>query len=101
MPKPVCVKCHCFYRPKKNGFFITEAMPKYSPGAPNENIRGLRAPEAWEPYKLWVGDKWQCPDCGHEIVVGFASNPVSEHYLPDFDEKAKLYNPNDFRVNDC
>lgn len=97
MPKPVCVKCACFYRPKKNGYYLIEGMPT---GAhdPTENIRGLRRPEAWEPYKLWNADLYECPDCGHQIVVGFGQSPMAEHYMPKFKELAER---SDLMVNDC
>lgn len=112
MPKPVCVKCECFYRPHKNGYSFIEGKPKgtYSP-IPTadgkvelvrdrpEDIRGLRAPDAWEPYKLWNGDLWKCPDCGHEIVVG-CLNQVSEHYKPDWDEMIIQFDPQ-ITVKDC
>lgn len=94
--KPVCVQCHCFFRPEKNGFCFTEGMPKVS-GAP----RGNRDPEAWEPYKLWRGDLWKCPDCGAEIIVGVAQHNFHEHYLPDFKEAAKETGADKFQVNDC
>lgn len=96
MPKPVCVKCQCFYRPEKNGFCFTEGMPK-GLNAP----RGLRDPSAWEPYKLWRGDLWKCPDCNHLIIVGCASSNFHEHYLPGFTEAAAATGADQLQVNDC
>lgn len=96
--KPVCVACKCFYRPEKNGYYFTEMMPKGNHR--NELIRGIRAPELWEPYKFWVGDLWKCPDCGHEIVVG-ANGPVMEHYMEDFGKFVSTYDNSGLQVNDC
>lgn len=101
MPKPVCVKCQCFYRPEKNGFCFIEGKPDGLGNLPNEEIRGTRLPEAWTPYKLWMSDKWKCPDCGHEILTGFGACPISEHYLPDFEAKVALTKGDQLQVNDC
>lgn len=104
MPKPMCVRCQCFYRPKKNGVGVVEGMPVQIRGEEkvreNEDIRGRRRPEAWSPYKLWVADLWECPDCGHELIVGWASAPVSEHYKPEFKAEIMARRPV-LLVNDC
>src|SRR5262245_37605123 len=101
MLKPVCVKCQCFYRPEHNGHFFTEMMPNgYHSGSP-EDRRGVKAPDTWTPYKLWVGDLWQCPECGHQIVVGVIAGPVSEHFHPDFESLRKSYGGDQLNVNDC
>ena len=60
---------------------------------------GIAAPHLWKPYKLWLGDLWECNGCGHQIVVG-ALNPVSEHYMPDFDDQVQAMKPK-LIVNDC
>lgn len=96
--KPVCVKCKCFYFPKKNGFKFIEGMP--IGGSHSENIRGYRHPELWEPYKLWNGDLWECPDCGSQIVVGVLGGPISEHYMSSFKEVAEALGAT-LQVNDC
>lgn len=101
MPKPVCVTCKCFYRPEKNGYRFLEGMPNGTADL-GENIRGHRKPSAWEPYKLWNGDLWKCPDCGHLIIVGCGHQPVSEHYMPNFTEIVEhLIHPDKLQVNDC
>lgn len=97
MPKPACLKCRCFYRPKRNGYRIVEGMPNGTVMPGEENIRGLAKPEAWQPYKLWVADLWQCPDCGHELVTGWGVNPLSEHYKPGFSELIGGL----VQINDC
>ena len=101
MPKPVCVKCRCFYRPHKNGYYLIEGMPRgIHAGVSAEEGRGLRRPELWEPYKLWVGDLWKCPDCEHEIVVGFGSRPTAEHYQLGFKEECAAHSDL-IQINDC
>ena len=93
--KPICVPCHRFYRPKKNGRFFVEGMPignNVQPGTAN--------PELWEPYKLWSGDEWECQGCGNTIIVGTGHDPVAEHYEPDFAERVETYGAV-FQVNDC
>lgn len=87
--KPICVKCELFYRVKKNGVRFEEGMPTTSePGAP------------WEPYKLWVGDLWECRGCGDRIIVGVAPAPLAEHYQPDYAERVAREGSL-FRVDDC
>lgn len=101
MPKPVCVACRCFYRPEKNGFFLVEGKPDNNTQdlSPDE-YRGTRHPEVWSPYKLWIGDMWECPECHHQIVVGFAGQPISQDYLPGFEEKIEACG-NPIQINDC
>lgn len=96
MAKPVCVKCHRFYKPAKNGFAFIEGMPK--PGVTNPR-RGTEAPSDWEPYKLWVGDKWQCQGCNHEIIISNLQ-PVSERYYHDFRDSVEAFEAR-YQVNDC
>lgn len=95
MPKPICVPCQRFFRVKKNGFGVTEMMPMKDGAKP-----GKETPELWTPYKLWVGDLWECEGCNTQIVVGIPSTPVAEHFQPEFmDWRAKL--DAGFQVNDC
>jgi len=96
MPKPVCPACQCFYRPKQNGFSFVEGMPDGSA----HNIRGKRSPESWRPYKLWNGDLWECPDCGAQVVVGCAPQPIAEHYQPTFAKSVAEFGAT-LQVNDC
>lgn len=101
MPKPVCVGCRCFYRPTHNGFVFMEGKPDNNPKRiPADELRGHRHPEAWTPYKLWNGDLWACPDCGHEIVVGVIGPPLAEHYEKNFAETVEQFPPR-IQVNDC
>lgn len=87
MLKPICVKCQRFYRAKKNGYRFIEGMPI----AGNERPKpGTAEPGQWEPYKLWVGDLYECGGCGNQLVTGVAREPLAEHYMPDFAEKVAL-----------
>ncbi len=53
MPRPICVNCKIEFRCKKNSFLVRD--PESGPA----------------PSTYWSGDKFQCPGCGVEIVVGF------------------------------
>jgi len=97
--KPICVKCQCFYRVRRNSFAFIEGMPNGT-AAPRENIRGLRKPEAWQPYKLWNGDLWECPDCGHQTISGVGFVPIAEHYQPQFGKAVETFRPTVY-INDC
>ncbi len=93
--KPICVPCQRFYRPKKNGTFFIEGMPREGGAQP-----GKREPEKWGDYKLWCGDLWVCEDCGSEVIVGVGSVPVAEHYQDGFAKMKMAYNPS-IKINDC
>lgn len=93
--KPVCVPCKRFFRPIRNGEPFVEKMPKENGAAP-----GTSEPEKWAPYKLWMGDLYECRGCGARVIVGVAWKPLAEHYQPDFDEWVKSYAPK-VEVNDC
>ncbi len=94
MLKPACVKCRRFYRPKKNGFPMIEGMPVVNGAEP-----GLAEPEAWQPYKLYQGDLWECRGCGAEIVVG-CGTPIAEHFQPTFEQTVESLGAT-LQVNDC
>lgn len=102
--KPICVACSRFYRPEKTGYYFLEGMPGPVPsGDDSDNLRtavpGLSEAAHWSPYKLWCGDLWRCPGCGHQIISGVGREPVAEHYEKDFAEQTA--NPDLFQVNDC
>jgi hypothetical protein len=94
MPKPVCVKCKRFFKPKKNGVWLMEQMPSHDRAAP-----GTGEEEAWRPYKVWHADLLVCHGCGTEIIVGFAPQPIAEHFEDNFfrDALATVTHT----VNDC
>lgn len=95
MPKPVCVSCQRFFRPKKNDFPWIEGMPKENNAPP-----GNSEPEKWKPYKLWLSDLWECNGCGMQIVVGHGREPVSEPYKHTWAAANEHYKPR-LQVNDC
>ena len=74
---------------------FVEGMPVGATAQP-----GTSSPELWQPYKLWRGDLWKCQGCGHEIISGVASQPVSEHYTVDFEKVVATYGVT-LQVNDC
>lgn len=75
--RPVCVPCRRFYRCEKNEFNWEEGT-----------------------YRIWTGDKWKCPGCHTEIIIGVPARPWAEHFQPDYDESVRVYKPQ-IRVNDC
>lgn len=119
--KPICATCNLFFQSKTNGVYFEEGMP--GPGAARRELvplplgttidqdlypsfinyptRVKPGPlDGWESYKLWVGDLWQCPGCGAEIIVGVPPNPIREHYQADYQEMvAKL--GAERRIDDC
>ena len=72
MPKMVCVNCQTELQIEKTGVFVIEMF--------------LDPPV---PYKIWNADLWQCPGCHTEIVSGFASHQLVEHYEDDFEDMYK------------
>ena len=98
MPKPACSKCLRFFRPKHNGFYFIEGMPV---GTDTRRVQpGTAEPENWKPYKLWVGDLWECKGCGAEILVGSPSSCIAWHHESNFDELVALYGAT-LQINDC
>jgi hypothetical protein len=97
MMKPICVPCQRFFKVKKTGFYFLEGYPE----GDNRAKPGTAEPQKWKPYKLWVGDLWQCEGCGTKIVSGFGSGAISEHYQDGFTEKVSRYGADQFQVNDC
>jgi hypothetical protein len=95
--KPVCVKCHRFYRPKKNGKYFVEGKPANGAKRPRP---GLAEPDKWVPYKLWVGDLWECPDCKAEIIVGVSFAPVDADFTKTFTKSIEDFDAK-LQVNDC
>ncbi len=58
MRRHVCVKCEVQMRCEKNGVVVAEMYMD------NKEI-----------YRLWNADKYKCPICWAEVVVGFAEHP--------------------------
>jgi hypothetical protein len=99
MLKPICLPCHRFFRPKKTGLMFTEGMPRPQEEETRAAPIGNRDPSQWEPYKVWSGDLWECPDCHAEIIVGTGRDPVSQNYMPDFAKWHAIANT--VQINDC
>lgn len=96
--KPICVPCQRFFRVKQNGFYFIEAMPVYNERHP---LPGTAEPAKWTPYRLWVGDRWECEGCGAVIVSGVGLGPIAEHYQPEFAERIQRLGADQLQVNDC
>jgi len=98
--KPVCVKCACYYRVRKNGVWYVEMKPKEGRLSP----RGHADPDKWEPYKLWQADLWECPECHHLIISGSGFRAAFEDYQPEFKpflESLVIQGRLGVFVNDC
>lgn len=93
MPKPICVKCGTFCKPKRNGVYVCEYMPRHSNAPP-----GIANAKGWMPYKVWVADMNSCHTCGYEVVHGFGGSPMSERHHDDFDKWMALVT---VHVYDC
>ena len=120
--RPVCIHCKFFFRILKNGVFFEEGMPvgdhpftvvepdaltsdtKINKHSRSPTIRCIVCRQLrnahWGPYKLWIGDQYECPGCHTQIIIGVPNNPFSEHFMPDYTEQVKEHAPL-LRVNDC
>ncbi len=94
--KPICVPCQRFFRPKTNGYHFLEGMP-----TDNYALPGRQEMRKWKPYKLWVGDLWECRGCKAQIVVGVPSLEIAEHYQDKFADEVHRRNATQLQVNDC
>ena len=70
---PICVPCKQAMRCEKNSFLVKDAK--------SEGITG----------SVWSGDKFKCPDCGTEVVVGFGKPRLACRVNPE-DAKAMEFN---------
>ena len=95
MPKPVCVPCQRFFRPKKNGLAWVEGMPIESGALP-----GTAEPEKWQPYKLWNSDLMECEGCGAQIIVGHGLKPLSIQHEDEFASRVESWGAT-LQINDC
>lgn len=77
MTMELCLKCNKNYRTKKGGVVVNELAEFGS-------------------YKLWAADLKECPECGHQIIAGFAKEEYSEHYKPD--HKERLQKAKDLKI---
>lgn len=97
--KPVCVKCQRFYRVTRNGYYFMEGMPIGGQGF--STLAGTADPERWTPYKIWVGDLWECPDCLAQTVVGVGAHPIAEHFEDRFEDVRQRTGADRLLVKDC
>lgn len=71
----VCAKCNRAMRPKKNGVAFTEMAQD-------------------RPYKLWMGDLWECQDCGAEMIYSHPQqSPIAESYEARFAAQMESFKP--------
>jgi len=70
-PGYACVPCSTYLRPRKNEITVLETF------------------EDGRPYKIWAADLWECPDCGHQIVLGYGQQCLTEHFKDDFQDYLK------------
>jgi hypothetical protein len=89
----VCVDCKRFFKTLRNGVVVGEQMPSC-----NKTLSGTAQEEDWHPYKVWRADLLECRGCGKQIVSGFASCAMAEHYQPNFDMFQQHVT---IKVNDC
>jgi hypothetical protein len=92
----ICVPCKKIYRPERNGVHFQEMMPIPNSMEPDPAT-------GWSSYKLWVGDRWKCPGCGHEIIGGIPQQPIAEHYQAEYRALLQEYQAREDVINvaDC
>jgi hypothetical protein len=95
--KPICVPCARFYRPKRNGVYLCEGMPH---GPEWDGQIGRDSP-GWLPYKIWLGDLWECPNCHSQIISGVGAQPLDEHYTATFKQNLARTNALSYFIKDC
>jgi len=78
MPRAICAKCAVEMEIEKNDFSVKDV-------AMNTIWRNF-------PATVWFGDKYKCPKCDWEVVIGFGSG------MEDTDDtyKADLVFDNNF-----
>lgn len=96
---PICVNCRRFYRPKQTGIEFLEQMPD---GNTPRAEPGTSEAWRWSPYKLWIGDLWECPSCETQVIVGVGAKPLAEHFMPNFaGELERAGGDSVLKINDC
>lgn len=74
--KPVCVTCQCEFRPKQCGVGLLDMFYPADKQKP-------------QPYCLWEADIYWCPNCGFEVVMGFADQPYARQNEDGFLDELK------------
>ena len=77
--RPVCPKCHVEMRPEHNGVGVLDLAD-------------------FGPYELYDADLWKCPNCGAEVIGGFANGPISQHWRSDFLKMVEHYRKDGYLV---
>lgn len=67
--KRCCVSCQTYLAVAENGVIVLETMDN-----------------GYTPYKIWMADLFECPDCHYQLISGFGLQPIAEHYLPGFNK---------------
>jgi len=62
-----CAPCKTKLRPRKNEIIVEETF------------------EDGRPYRVWAADLWECPDCGHQLILGYGKEPLAEHFEDNFE----------------
>jgi len=92
---PVCVRCHRELTCAKNGVLVVHPFEHAEPVPIKETEDGLTIVDmdalldgSWKEGDIDFiaeGDKYRCPGCGHEIVMGFGERmdafKYSQHQL--------------------
>jgi len=64
-----CVACQTYLVPKKNSVYVLETF--------GDGIK---------PFRIWMADLLECPDCEFNLLTHFGSRQVSEHFESDFED---------------
>lgn len=43
-----------------------------------KNSRALEVLSGGQPYELWSGDQFQCPQCGASVLIQFGREPMAD-----------------------
>lgn len=65
MSRPVCVQHQMEMRADKNNVVVC-----------------IHA--SFGPYQIFYADRWICRVGGEQIITGWGSGPISEHFMDDF-----------------
>jgi hypothetical protein len=72
---------------------VLEQVPMATAAEP-----GTIDPTAWQPWRIWLADLYECRSCGMELITGFAPYPAAENFEDCFSEAVQHVT---HTVNDC
>jgi len=86
--RPVCIKCNVEMQCEKNGVVVYHPYEEPKPGPIQEKVGNLTVIHTDRLITIdktkidFVvrGDKYKCPICGYEVVVGFGQQMVDYQY---------------------